>query len=129
MVAIPLPNGTAPGYRAQECAGRLINCFAEPLGEGRREFKIIRAPGMTSFLTSSQVGFRGAMLVGPTLYAAFQGAVPGVGGYLYSGTSAGGAMTAHATAHASLAGTKPVYFARNNAPTPQKVMVTENGAF
>src|SRR5262245_39489361 len=118
MVAIPLPTSSAPGYRAQESAGRLINCFAEPLGEGRSDVKRVRVPGMTSFLTSSETGFRGMMLVGSTLYAAFSG-------QLKRGTSAGGAMTTHNT----LSGTLPVYFARNNAATPDKVVVTENGAF
>lgn len=121
MVAIPFPISSAPGFRAQESAGRLINCFAEALGENRSDpAKRIRVPGLTKFLTSSQTGFRGMMELssGSTLYVAFNG-------QLYKGTSAGGPLTAHNV----LAGTKSVYFARNNKASPDKVVVTENGAF
>lgn len=117
MAPIPFPLTSSPGNRSQESSGRLINCFAEPLGEGRGA-KRVRVPGMTSFLTSSQTGFRGMIEVNGVLYAAFSG-------QLYRGTTAGGAMTLHNT----LAGTLPVYFARNNAATPNLVVVTENGAF
>lgn len=117
MTAIPLPLSSSPGTRQQESQGRLLNCYAEPLGEGKG-VKIIRTPGMTSFLTSSQTGFRGMIEVNGVLYAAFSG-------QLYRGTSAGGAMTLHN----ALSGTLPVYFARNNAATPNLVVVTENGAF
>lgn len=118
MVAIPLPLSTSPGHVDHaESSGRLINLFAEPLGEGRGA-KRIRVPGMTSFLTSSQTGFRGMTEVSGVLYAAFSGT-------LRRGTSAGGAMTTHA----ALTGTLPVYFARNNKASPDKVLVTENGAF
>jgi hypothetical protein len=117
MVAIPLPLASSPGrHNHAESGGRLVNLFCEPLADKR--FKRIRTPGLTSFLTSSESGFRGMMLVEPTLYVAFDGE-------LMRGTSAGGAMTSHA----ALPGTTPVYFARNNAATPDKVVVTENGAF
>lgn len=123
MVAINFPLSSSPGFRSQESGGRLINCFAEPLGKPKKSgepppAKRIRVPGMTSFLTSSQTGFRGMIEVGGVIYTAFSG-------QLYRGTSAGGALTVHNT----LAGTLPVYFARNNAATPDKVVVTENGAF
>lgn len=123
MTAIPFPLSSAPGTRQMESAGRLINCFPEPLSKPKKSgepppAKWIRCPGMTSFLTSSQTGFRGMIEVNGTLYAAFSGK-------LYRGTSAGGAMTLHG----NLTGTLPVYFARNNAATPNLVVVTENGAF
>jgi hypothetical protein len=117
MAPIPFPLSSSPGTRAMESRGRLVNLYAEPLGEGRGA-KWVRAPGMTSFLTSSQTGFRGMIEVNGVLYAAFLNA-------LYRGTSAGGAMTLHGT----LTGADPVYFARNNAATPDLVVVTENGAF
>jgi len=118
MVQIPFPLSSSPGYLGlQESSGRLINVFSVPLGE-QRGAKRVRVPGMTSFLTSSQTGFRGMVEVGGVLYAAF-------GGQLYRGTSAGGAMTVHN----ALAGTTRVYFTRNKEATPEQVEVTENGAF
>jgi hypothetical protein len=51
---------SAPGWRQQESAGRLINLFAEAPGEGRREqVKRVRVPGMTSFPDQLADGFRG----------------------------------------------------------------------
>jgi hypothetical protein len=122
MVAIPFPLGSAPGFVQQEAAGRLQNCFAEPLGENRADgAKRVRVPGMTSFATSSQTGFRGLTEINGTLYAAFNNV-------LYKCTSTGGALSA--VGAGLLAGTKSVYFARNNkSPTPDQVAVTENGAF
>src|SRR5262245_40435156 len=119
MVAIPFPLSSSPAHYDQvESQGRLINLFSEALGE-QRGAKRIRVPGMTEFLTSSETGFRGMFLVGSTLYMAYEDV-------LMRGTSAGGAMTTHA----ALSGTTPVYFARNNkSPTPDKVVVSENGAF
>jgi hypothetical protein len=119
MVAIPFPVTSTPGHVDHaESQGRLINLFAEPLGD--RAAKRVRVPGMTSFLTSSETNFRGMILVGSVLYMAFQGE-------LMRGTSLGGIMTSHSTT--GMSGTGSVYFARNNAATPQIVMVNENGAF
>lgn len=120
MVAIPFPLTTTPGVRPAESAGRLINARAEPLGEGARgAARRVRVPGLATFATSSQTGPRGTILVGANLFAAFSGAV-------YRVTTAGGAMTSVGT----LAGTLPVYWARNNkSPTPDIVCVSENGAF
>jgi hypothetical protein len=118
MVAIPFPVSSAPGWRSQEGAGRLINCFAEPVGEGdTASTKRVRVPGLTEFLTSSQTGFRGMAEMG-SLYVGFAG-------QLYRGTSSGGPLVLHGT----LGGTQSVYFARNNNDPPDKVVVTEAGAF
>ena len=120
MAPIPFPLTTMPGTRPQESAGRLINARAEPLGEGARNAaRRVRVPGLASFATSSQTGFRGQIVVATILYAAFSGKV-------YRTTSAGGAMVLVG----DLAGTRPVFFARNNrTPTPDTVVVSENGAF
>lgn len=123
MVAIPFPLSSAPGRNVQESAGRLVNCYAVPLAKpkGKGEgipAKWVRVPGMTQFATSSQTGFRGMIEVNGSLYVAFAGK-------LYKGTSGGGALTLFD----DLDGTLPVYFARNNAATPDIVVVTENGAF
>ena len=120
MPPIPFPLTTMPGTRPQESAGRLINARAEPLGEGQRNAaRRVRVPGLASFATSSQSGFRGQIVVATILYAAFAGKV-------YRTTSAGGAMVLVG----DLAGTRPVFFARNNrTPTPDTAVVSENGAF
>ena len=120
MVAIPFPLTSMPGTRPQESAGRLINARAEPLGEGARaQARRVRVPGLATFATSSQTGFRGHIVVGPTLFAAFAGKV-------YKGTAAGGALILVD----DLDGMLPVFFARNNKkPTPDCVVVTEDGAF
>ena len=120
MTQIPFPLSTAPGRRLHESAGRLINCYAEPMGQGAAyPAKFVRVPGLTSFGTSSQSGPRGQIAIGSTLYTAFSG-------QLYKSTSSGGALASVG----SLSGTLPVYFARNNkSPTPDQVVVTENGAF
>src|SRR5262245_63291441 len=121
MVAIPLPTSSAPGYRPQESTGRLINCFVEQIEESR--IKRVRVPGMTSFLTSSQSGFRGMMAVAgtSTIYAAFKDK-------LFKGSGAGGAMAEVGPA-VGLLGSNPVYFARNNRNPVDVVVVTENGPF
>ena len=118
MAPIPMPLSSSPGYLGlQEASGRLVNLYAVPLGE-QRGAKRVRVPGMTEFLTSSQTGFRGMYSVGGLLYVAFED-------QLYTGTSAGGAMSPFD----GLAGSGSVYFASNNALDPDVVVVTENGAF
>lgn len=116
---IVFPLTSRPGGKRQESAGRLINGYAEPLGEGARSDRSLRrVPGLTSFATSSETGFRGMIHSGGTLYAAFDGTVKKT-------TSAGGAMTAHGT----LSGDAKCFFARNNNGTPDVVVVDpDNGA-
>lgn len=126
-VPIPFPISSSPGASAQESAGRLINCYAEPLGkdvEAKKGFAppaVVwrKSPGMSLFGASGQTGFRGQLLVGNTLYAAWSGKVSKF-------TSAG----AETLLSGSLAGTDKVFFARNNAATPDVVCVSPaNGAF
>ena len=73
MVAIPWPLSSAPGRVPQESAGRLLNCFAEPLGNGSVVWA--RCPGQTRFATSTQETFCGGLLVTGTLYTAWDGKV------------------------------------------------------
>jgi hypothetical protein len=73
MTAIPFPLSSAPGRVPQEGAGRLLNCFAEPLGDGRAVWA--RCPGLTRFATSTQTGFCGGLQVAGTLYTAWNGHV------------------------------------------------------
>lgn len=118
-LAIPFPLSTAPGASPQESAGRLINCYAEPLeptGPAKQVWR--RSPGLTSFATTGQTGYRGALLMPGALYVAELNE-------LISVASNGTVSTI-----GSLAGSLPVTMARNNLnPTPQLAIVTENGAF
>lgn len=114
---IPTPVSTAPGSKYQESAGRLSNCYAEPLGEtAANKFVIRRAPGLVNFGTTARSGFRGMIEVAGVLYA-------GYSGQLEKFTSSGGASTNVG----ALTGTKKMFFARNNAATPDKWGVDPDG--
>lgn len=119
MADIAWPVTSAPGARFGESAGRLINAFAEPLGEGARA-PIVRkrVPGLTQAASSSFFGCRALHLVGTTLLAGFSGRVASVD--LDAGTM---------TSLGSLAGSDRFTVAHNNAVTPNIVAVTEAGAF
>lgn len=120
MTAIPFPVSTFAGERPQEGAGRLINCYAEPLGEGGRATAVRhRVPGLASFGTSSEAILRGSLLNGSTLYTAFEDTV-------VKFTSVGGA----AVAVDDLDGSDRVFFAKNNKrPTADVVLVCGAGTF
>lgn len=121
MVAIPFPITSAPGIKAQEGGGRLINCYAEKTEPGARQPVIWkRSPGLLEQMTaSSHTHLRGAILVGSTLLLVMDDRV-------YSTTSA---FTAGGTNLGTLSGTTRVTIAKNNAATPNIIAVTENGAF
>lgn len=115
-IPIPFPLSSAPGARPIESAGRLINCAAEPLGDGGMVIR--RQPGVTQFAATAQTGYRGGLLVNNLFFAAFSGRLRSI-------TSSG-----VDTDIGALAGTLPVTMARNNlSPTAQVAIVTENGAF
>jgi len=117
MVAISWPYSTAPGLRPCEGAGRLINCYAEPMGEGARDpYVIHRVPGLNAFGTSARTGYRGGIFIANVLYAAFNNK-------LEKWSSTGGASTNVG----NLTGTKKGFFASNNAATPDKVFVDPDG--
>jgi hypothetical protein len=121
VVALTLPTTTSPGQYPQESGGRITNAYVEPLvGNAGTKFALKRVAGLSAFATTSQTGFRGAQLVGSTLYSAFSGKA-------VKSTSAGGAAT---VLTGSLNGTLPVIWARNNASTPDLVAVAPgDGAF
>lgn len=117
MADIIFPVSHSPGLRASEGAGRLYNCYAEPMGEGGRAVAVRhRSPGMVNFGTTGQEGFRGMIEVAGVLYAAFDGE-------LEKFSSSGGASTNVG----NLNGDKKGFFARNNAATPDKVFVDPDG--
>jgi hypothetical protein len=121
MPALDLPQTTMPGSYPQESGGRLINAYADGLGDkAGAPFALRRVPGLKAFGTTEKTSYRGSLLVGATLYSAFSGSV-------VTHTSAGGAATALT---GTLAGTDGVFWARNNAATPDIVVVSPgNGAY
>ncbi len=117
MPKISFPVSHSPGLRASEGAGRLYNCYAEPMGEGGRASAVWhRVPGLTNFGTTGETGCRGMIDVAGALYVAFDGE-------LEKFTSAGGASVNVG----NLSGTDKGFFARNNAATPDKVFVDPDG--
>lgn len=126
-ITIPFALSSSPGANAQESAGRLINCYAEPLGKVVNASRAAhppqvvwrKSPGLTQFGTSANTGFRGAILVDNTIYAAWSGKASR---YNSAGTET--AITG------TLTGTEKVFWARNNAATPDIVCVAPGtGAF
>lgn len=128
MARIPFPLSSAPGATPQESAGRLINCYAEPLGKVVEADKKTapppvvwrKVPGLALFGTSAaQTGFRGALLVDNTLYAAWSGKVT-----RFDSAAVETVLTG------TLTGTEKVFWARNNKATPDVVCVAPGtGAF
>jgi len=126
-VPIPFPLSSSPGASSQESAGRLINCYAEPLGKdvnADKKFKppaVVwrKSPGLSLFAASANSGFRGQLLVAGALYTAWTNTV--------SRFTSGGVET---TLTGSLTGSEKVFFARNNKTTPDVVCVAPGtGAF
>lgn len=122
MTAIILPTSTSPGAYPQESGGRLLNVYAESLGNtAGSKLALRRVPGLSAFGTTAQAGFRGMQAVGNTLFSAWSGKA------VRHGTG-GGAPGAVLTG--TLPGTVPVIFARNNAAVPDVVAVSPgDGAF
>lgn len=121
MVALPLPLISAPGRRVQASGGRLINTIVEKLSDtAGAKFIYWRAPGLVGFGTAASGTFRGGIQVGNIAYCVF-------GTRVYSFTSAGGVG---ALLPGTLPGTTPVFIARDNATTPNIVVVAPgDGAF
>ncbi|MCC6734904.1 MAG: hypothetical protein IT534_02110 [Bauldia sp.] len=119
MAAIEWPASSAPGAHPGENAGRLVNAFAEPLGDGARGAVVLRrVPGLAAAAASSFFGCRALHLVGDTLLAGFSGRVARV-------DLAAGTITSLGT----LGGQDRFTIAHNNAATPDIVAVAEAGAF
>lgn len=119
MATIPFPPSTSPGDRFTESAGRLINCYAEPLGQGARSSAVIRrAPGLTLFKDTALSVPRGFILVDSDLFVAFDGTLKRV--------DSAGTVSAVGTLNSD----EPAFFARNNkTPTPDIVCVTDSTAY
>lgn len=80
-IDIPWPLSSAPGASSQESAGRLINCYAEPLGDSSaasggnpwKSAKIVwrGSAGFSPHALVSQSGYRGGLLVNNLSYEAY----------------------------------------------------------
>lgn len=120
---IPWPLSSFPGVNPQEAAGRLINCYAEPLGEadnptGPSRNTWRRSPGLSQLVATAQSGYRGGLIVNNLSYEVFSGQVLTV-------TSAGVVNVL-----GGMAGTKKVSIARNQKTNPDVVAVdVDNGAY
>jgi hypothetical protein len=120
---IPFPLSSFPGANPQEGAGRLINCYAEPLGEPSKPSAPAQqvwrgSPGLSQHAITAQNNYRGGLIVKNLSYEVFASNVITVD---VSGTvNVLGAML----------GTKKVSIARNQVAAPDVVAVdVDNGAF
>lgn len=123
-VQIPFPLSSFPGANPQEGAGRLINCYAEPLGEPSKPSA--PAPvvwrgssGLSQHALTGQTGYRGGLLVNNLSYEVFKDTALTV--------DAAGAVNVLG----AFPGTKKVSIARNQiSANPDVVAVdVDNGAY
>ena len=120
---IPFPLSSFPGDNPQEGAGRLINCFAEPLGEPSRPTapspqKWMGSAGLSQFAITAQADYRGGLIVKNLSYEVFETNVATVD------------AAAVVNVLGPILGTKKVSIARNQAAVTDVVAVdVDNGAF
>ena len=122
---IPFSLSSFPGANPQEGAGRLINCYAEPLGEAQRPTGPQpqvwrRSAGLSQHAATAQTGYRGGMLVDNLAYEVWKNnaSTVDVNGVVVS--------------LGDLPGTKKITIARNQGggATPDVVAVdVDNGAY
>jgi hypothetical protein len=118
-VQVPFPTSSAKGKFA-ESGGRLINAYAEKLGDGR--IKISRVPGIRPIIEVEGYSHcRGAIDINGVVLAALDDRLVTI-------TLSGGNYVV--TDIGAFSGSETVYFARNNkSPTPDIVAVTDSTAF
>jgi hypothetical protein len=120
---IPFPLQSFPGANPQESAGRLINCFAEPLGDadnptGPAKVVYRRCAGLSVHAMTAQANYRGGLIVKNLSYETWTNDAKTI--------DVNGAIIDLG----NLPGTKKVSIARNNATNPDVVAVDlDNGAF
>lgn len=113
MTAIPFPQLSAPGRNPQTAGGRIVNAFMEKLSStAGQSYAYWRAPGLKLFKEIEGDNFRGALVVGNLLYVVVDDTA-----YTVASDGTTTAMTG------SIAGTKGVFMAHNNAATPDVVVV------
>jgi len=121
MTAVPFPVSSSPGTRAQEGAGRLINCHVVKTEQGApTPLKWTRSPGLAQLATAAHNGFRGFVEYNGSIIAVLANRVEllAKSGAVYSFADLG-----------TLSGAKLVTVAKNNASPANVACVTENGAF
>jgi hypothetical protein len=112
-----------PGDNTQESAGRVINRYAEALGEAQHPTGPSaqvwrRSPGLTRHAVTSQTGYRGGLIVNNLSYEVWNNNL--------STVDAGGGVTSLG----SIPGTAPISIARDLAVTVDVVIVSPgDGAF
>ena len=110
MAEIAFPRSSMPGQKPGDGIGRLINCYCEVDGT---QISWVVMPGLINFGDVQFSGPRGAIVVGPLIYAAYQDHVVTI--------SANGAVAIVG----ALSGSNPVTWALNNKrPTPDLVVVS-----
>jgi len=120
---IPFPLSSFPGANPQEGAGRLINAYAEPLGEASKPSapapQVWRgSSGLTRFANTAQAGYRGGLLVKNLSYEVFLN------------TAATVDVAGVVNILGNFPGAKKVSIARNQAANPDVVAVdVDNGAY
>ena len=118
-VSIIFPPSSAPGQRPQESAGRLINAFAEKTPVGAPSQVIHRrSPGLLRVAESvDKIHTRGFLDIGTEVLWILNERVLKINS-AFTVSDVG-----------ALSGTEPVTVARNNAVTPNNVVVTDTGCF
>jgi len=120
---IPFPLSSFPGANPQEGSGRLINCYAEPLGEASKPSapapQVWRgSSGLSRFANTAQAGYRGGLLVKNLSYEVFLN------------TAATVDAAGNVNVLGNFPGAKKVSIARNQAANPDVVAVdVDNGAY
>jgi hypothetical protein len=120
---VPYPLQSFPGANPQESAGRLINCFVEPLADPDNPTgpgKVIwrRCAGLSLHAPTAQANYRGGLLVNNLSYEAWTNDAKTID------------VAANVIDLGNLPGTKKISIARNNASNPDVVAVDlDNGAF
>ena len=120
---IPFPLSSRPGANTQEGAGRLVNCYFEPLDDPQKSSAPAQvvwrgSSGLSQHAITVENTYRGGLLVKNLAYEVFTSNVLTV--------DAAGVINVLG----GMAGTKPVSIARNQAGTPDVVAVdVDNGAY
>lgn len=121
---IPFPLSSFPGANPQEGAGRLINAYAEPLGEPSKPSAPAQqvwrgSAGLSQHAITAQTGYRGGLLVNNLSYEVFLNNASTVD------------VAGNVVSLGNFPGTKKVSIARDQAsPNPDVVAVdVDNGAY
>jgi hypothetical protein len=122
-VQIPFPLSSFPGANPQEGSGRLINAYAEPLGEPSKPSAPAQqvwrgSSGLSQHAITAQTGYRGGLAVKNLSYE------------VYLNTAVTVDAAGNEVVLGSFPGSKKVSIARDQAATPDVVAVDlDNGAY